>query len=51
MRNLRTWKEIQTIFTSSSRKRHFNSLFKKELSDSRGVVRTIVNKDLRPKKP
>jgi len=42
MREFRTWKQMQTIFTSSPRERSFNSFFKEELSDSRIIVRDVI---------
>jgi len=42
MREFRTWKQMQTIFTLSSSKRSFDSFFKEELSDSRSIVRDVI---------
>ena len=47
MPNFRTWKQLQTTFISSFEKTDFNSFFKKELSDSRNIVRDVMNKKSR----
>ena len=42
MRKFRTWKQMQTTFSSSSKKESLDSFFKDELPDSRRIVRDVA---------
>jgi len=42
MRKFKTWKQMQTTFSSSSKKESFDSFFKEELPDSRRIVRDVI---------
>ncbi len=42
MHKFKTWKQIQTIFISSSKKGSLDSFFKEELPDSRRIVRDVI---------
>jgi hypothetical protein len=42
MHKFKTWKQMQAIFSSSSKKESLDSFFKEELPNSRRIVRDVI---------
>jgi len=43
MRKLRTWKQFQASYSSSSKRGSFDAFFRDELPESRRIIRNVIS--------